>query len=102
MTIYTDTATGFDHSETATASILVGHAEAHLARALAHEHATQLQDALRSNRAIGVAIGLVMAAHDLSEEQGFFKMLRAISQNTNRKLALVADDITHDRRTSRP
>jgi AmiR/NasT family two-component response regulator len=41
---------------------------------------------------IGAAIGIVMAAHHVSEVEAFAILNRA-SQNTNRKLRALADDV---------
>ncbi|GAA2473945.1 ANTAR domain-containing protein [Terrabacter carboxydivorans] len=56
------------------------------------ELTTQLQLALRTSRRIGAAIGIVMLARKVGEEAAF-GLLRTASQNTNRKLRLVADEI---------
>lgn len=53
---------------------------------------TQLKQALESARRIGAAIGIVMAAARIPEEAAFV-MLTTASQNSNRKLREVADDV---------
>jgi len=57
-----------------------------------HDHAVHLQEALRTSRMIGAAIGIVMAAQKVSEVEAFAILNRA-SQNTNRKLRALADDV---------
>jgi AmiR/NasT family two-component response regulator len=57
----------------------------------------QLKEALDSNRRIGMAMGLVMGQLQVTEVEAF-DALRRISQNTNRKLRDVADDIIYQRR----
>jgi AmiR/NasT family two-component response regulator len=57
----------------------------------------QLKEALDSNRRIGMAMGLVMGQLQISDDEAF-DALRRISQNTNRKLRDVADDIIYHRR----
>lgn len=51
-----------------------------------------LQIALRSNREIGAAVGVLMARRHLPYPQAFDLLLRT-SQNSNRKLAAVADRV---------
>ena len=54
--------------------------------------ADQLGVALTSNREIGVAIGIVMVNHKLTEERAF-DLLSGVSQHTNRKLRVVALEV---------
>ena len=49
----------------------------------------QIRGALDSNRAIGTAVGIVMASYQLTAQQGF-QLLVAGSQNTNSKLRDIA------------
>jgi hypothetical protein len=51
---------------------------------LSSEHAAHMEEALRSSRKIGAAIGVVMAGRKVSEEVAFEALVRA-SNNTNRK-----------------
>ena len=52
----------------------------------------QLQLAVQSHQRIGVAVGILMARNNLTEPQAF-DLLRIASQNSNIKLAQVADDV---------
>jgi len=52
----------------------------------------QLRTALDSNRVIGTAMGILMAAFELTAAQAFHLMVKA-SQNTNRKLRDLANDV---------
>jgi DNA-binding response OmpR family regulator len=54
--------------------------------------AGQLRQALASNRTIGTAIGIVMARYGLAADRAFHTLVR-ISQQSNRKLREVADEI---------
>jgi len=78
-----------------------------LARVQAHRHlqelrevavdeaetvAGQLRQALASNRTIGTAIGIVMARYGLASDRAFHTLVR-ISQQSNRKLRDVAEEI---------
>jgi hypothetical protein len=58
---------------------------------------SQLEVARDSNRRIGMAMGLVMGQLQVTDEEAF-DALRRISQNTNRKLRDVADDVIYHRR----
>jgi hypothetical protein len=60
----------------------------------AASRATNLETALASNREIGQAIGVLMATHKLTSEQAF-GLLRTVSQNSNRKLRDIADEVIH-------
>ena len=58
----------------------------------------QLRNALVSNRRIGMAMGILMRDRDVDEHEAF-AALRRISQNSNRKLRDVAEDVIYQRRT---
>lgn len=51
-----------------------------------------LRQALVSNREIGIAIGMLMARHQVTREQAF-GLLRVASQHSNRKLRDIAADV---------
>ena len=53
---------------------------------------THLREALGTSRRIGAALGIIMAAYKVSEAAAF-GLLRTHSQNTNRKLRDVADEV---------
>jgi curved DNA-binding protein CbpA len=61
---------------------------------------SQLTVARDSNRRIGMAIGIVMnQCHiDEEDEEDAFDVLRRTSQNTNRKLRDIAEDVIRERR----
>jgi hypothetical protein len=71
---------------------LAGHATIALAYLAERQTRLQLDAALSSNRRIGAALGILMARHRLTHEQAFLS-LRQASQNTNRKLRDLAEDI---------
>ena len=58
---------------------------------------SQLTFARDSNRRIGMAMGIVMNQRHIDEGHAF-DVLRRISQNTNRKLRDIAEDVIRDRR----
>lgn len=58
----------------------------------ADEQVAHLEEALRSSRRIGAAVGILMAERGINEAAAFAILSRA-SQDTNLKLRLVADEI---------
>jgi hypothetical protein len=67
------------------AAIAVGSAES-------GEQAMNLQLAQESNREIGMAMGVLMSRHQLTQTQAF-DLLRMASQHTHRKLREIASDV---------
>lgn len=59
---------------------------------LSQEHAKQLEQALRSSRLIGAAMGIIMANRHVNEADAF-RLLSKSSQTTNRKLRVIAEQI---------
>ena len=59
---------------------------------LAHERADHLVRALQTNRDIGVAIGILMARHQVTQEKAF-ALLSLASQDMNRKVADIAAEV---------
>ncbi|WP_305783990.1 ANTAR domain-containing protein [Symbioplanes lichenis] len=76
-----------------TASLFAAHARVLLLHAEAHARAAQLAEALTTSRRIGAAVGILMSVHKVTAEEAF-ALLRLTSQHLNRKLILVADDVT--------
>jgi GAF domain-containing protein len=72
--------------------ILCTHSAIALSRVADREQNSHLQNALQSNRKIGVAMGIVMAKYLLSEQQAF-DALRIVSQHRNRKLIDIAYEV---------
>lgn len=58
----------------------------------ATQRADHLQVALTTNRRIGMAIGILMARGGLTETDAFHCLVQA-SQQQNRKLATIAEDV---------
>ncbi len=56
------------------------------------EQVRSLQEALQSNRRIGVAVGIVMSELRITESAAF-EALRRLSMDRNRKLRDVAEDV---------
>ena len=64
------------------------------------EEVDQLRTALMSNRRISLAMGILMRDQDIDERQAF-AYLRRTSQDGNRKLREVAEDVIRHRRLPR-
>jgi len=59
---------------------------------LSGEHAAHLGQTLRSSRRIGAAIGIIMVSRKVTEADAF-SILSKASQQANRKLRLLADEV---------
>lgn len=53
----------------------------------------QLRQALQTNRTIGTAVGIVMARYEIDDPERAFKVLVRTSQQNNRKLRDIADEL---------
>ena len=73
-------------------TVLATHSALAMTAAAARDRAVNLQRALASNRRIGMAMGVLMASLKVTEDDAF-TLLRIASQNTNRKLLDVADEV---------
>lgn len=60
----------------------------------AQQRIAHLEHALRSNRRIGMALGVLMARHQMTEEQAF-DVLRLQSSRRNVKLAALAEEVVY-------
>jgi GAF domain-containing protein len=92
LNLFAKTAGAFDDHDAAVATILAGHAALAVSAARDKQHAEQLDEALQSNREIGVAMGVLMARGGLTKEQAF-AVLREASQRLNVKLRDFAADV---------
>lgn len=90
---YSTVPDAFDSSDESVAVLLATHASTAMANARLHEQVHHLERALRSNRGIGMAIGVLMNQYKITQAQAF-DLLRMASQHGHRKLADVALDVT--------
>lgn len=67
-------------------------AELHADGMISQEHIAHLEEALRSSRTIGAAMGIIMAARSLTEQEAF-DVLKKASSLENRKLRHVAEEL---------
>jgi hypothetical protein len=93
LNIYSEQPHAFDQRAVEVGLLLATHAAAVVAAQTNEERAEQLQRALETSRRIGVAIGILMAHHKLTQTQAF-DLLRIASQNTNRKMRDIAEEVT--------
>jgi tetrahydromethanopterin S-methyltransferase subunit F len=92
LNLYSGRHDAFDDDAHAIATVVATHSATALIAASARERVDNLQRALASNRRIGMAMGVLMASHKLTENDAF-TLLRIASQNTNRKLTDIAEDV---------
>jgi len=90
LALYSDRECHFDEPLAPAAAVLADHASLALAQVTAAERIANLEIALTTNRTIGVAIGVLMARSQVTQEAAF-DMLRTTSQHTHCKLRDVAD-----------
>lgn len=82
----------FTDQSVATGSMFAAYSSMALLAAARQERNHRLR-ALKSNREIGIAIGILMASGKLTEQHAFDQLRRA-SSDLNRKLADIAADVT--------
>ncbi|GAB3690364.1 GAF and ANTAR domain-containing protein [Angustibacter aerolatus] len=92
LNLYSDTPHAFDDADLRTGQLLATHGAVMASAAGDRARAEHLQQALLSNREIGVAMGILMARHTLTRDQAF-DLLKLASQHTNRKLRDVATEV---------
>lgn len=83
----------FDLDDQSVVNLLARHAAIALARS---RHLDNLWQAIDARKRIGQAQGILMARYGLDEDQAFQLLLR-YSQNENRKLRLVAEEVVQTR-----
>jgi GAF domain-containing protein len=94
LNLYSRERDAFDDDAVGVGSILTAHAALAFARAREREQISGLEQAVASNRAIGMAIGILMAIRRIGQDEAF-DLLRRVSQRTNRKLREIADEVVH-------
>ena len=99
LNLYSAETDAFDEADREVGQIFAAHAAVAAAGARKREEADQLRAALESNRRIGAAVGILMAAHNCSEEEAF-EVLRRASQHRNQKLRDVADLVIQAQRSN--
>lgn len=94
LNLYSRERDAFDDEAEAIGTILAAQAALAFARAREREQISGLEQAVASNRSIGMAIGILMAIQRIGQDEAF-DLLRRVSQRTNRKLREIADEVVH-------
>ncbi|MFM6851035.1 MAG: ANTAR domain-containing protein [Terrabacter sp.] len=92
LNIFSDVPGGLTHRSADTGAVIASFASVALMAIRAREEAATLRQGLSSNREIGKAVGLLMAAHHINGQEAF-ELLRNTSQELNMKLAQVASQV---------
>jgi len=92
LNLYADRPNAFDSDDVDTATILAALTASLVALNEAEDQAAHLEAALESSRSIGMALGVLMSARKLTQEQAF-TLLRVASQQLHRKLRSVAAEV---------
>jgi len=93
--MYSDRADGFDLHDRTVGLALAAHAAVAMARSDESEH---LSIAVVNRTVVGQAEGILMERYDLDADQAF-AMLVKVSQDENRRLNLVAEELIATRQT---
>jgi hypothetical protein len=100
LNVFSDTSGALDQHSLDQAALLAAFASVALAALDRGEEASTLRRGLESNREIGKAIGLLMAMHDIDDDQAF-TMLSKVSQEMNIKVAEVANQVIQHHRADK-
>lgn len=92
LNLYGAAAGCFDDEDVQFGAVFAAHTTTALAIYRAEEHAANLKIALASNRQIGIAIGILMAYHRVTQDEAF-GLLRTASQHLHVKLRDIAQDV---------
>jgi hypothetical protein len=95
--VFSDTPGALTQEAADVGAVLAAFTSVALAAAERQTNAENLRRGLESNREIGKAVGLLMAAHKVNDEEAFH-ILRRASSRTNTKLAVLADKINESHR----
>jgi len=94
LSLYSDMPDAFDADDLAVAHILARHASVAIARA---RQEASLAQAIDARKLVGQAMGILMERYDLDGDRAF-EVLKRYSQQTNRKLRDVAQELIDTRR----
>ena len=98
LSLFSDSPNAFDSTSVERATVLAAFATI-AANAIVHgKDAANLRSGLDSNRANGMAIGMLMMLNDVSDDDAF-DILRRTSQGSNVKLADIAAEVVRTHST---
>ena len=92
LNVFADSTDAFDGEAVDNAAILAAFASVALSGAGHAARAEQLEVGMATNREIGAAVGILMATHNITQDQAF-ELLSNASQRLNRKLRDIASGI---------
>jgi GAF domain-containing protein len=92
LNLYSRRPDAFDDHARAGGAILAAHAAIAMSAAQERQQLAQVQEALRSNRRIGMAMGILMGRGRLTEAEAFTQLRRA-SMALNVKMRDLAEDV---------
>lgn len=101
LNIYSDERDVFTDQAVGVGLVLATHGALLVTAMQAEDKSANLRLALESNREIGIAMGVLMTLHHLTRAQAF-DLLRAASQHSNRKLAVIAQEVADTGRLTMP
>jgi GAF domain-containing protein len=90
LNLYSRDPKAFDDDVVPIGAVFAAHAAMAFAQAREHEQISQLEEAVTSNRRIGMAIGILMTRRRIGSDDAF-DLLRTASQLGNRKLRDIAE-----------
>jgi hypothetical protein len=91
--LYSRHPAAFDEHSCAVGTVLAAHAAIAMSAAREHERADQVEDALRSSREIGMAVGVLMGRGGVTQDEAFAML--------HRRVAAPAPDNSPDSRCDR-
>ncbi|HET6210280.1 MAG TPA: GAF and ANTAR domain-containing protein [Jatrophihabitans sp.] len=92
LNLYSTEHQAFSDESVILGEIVATHAAIVLAGGRHRDQAANLQQALQSSREIGVAVGILMSRHRITQQESF-DLLRIASQHTHRKLRDLALEV---------
>lgn len=92
LNLYSDAPDAFGPQDLWGGTMLAMHAGLGVSVMISRQRAENLEVALRTNREIGTAIGILMAQHKVTRDQAH-ELLRLASQDTNRKVSEIATEV---------
>jgi hypothetical protein len=92
LNLYSDRIGGFTARSQLLGTLLTAHGAIAVSHVIARERSLNLEKALVNSRRIGMAVGVLMSARKLTGDQAF-DLMRIVSQNSNRRMPIVAEEI---------
>lgn len=97
LSLFSDAPGGLDQTSADHGAVLASFAAVAVMTSRAQEATVHLERALESSREIGKAVGLLMAAHKITDDQAF-EILRKTSQDLNVRLSALAREVVDGQR----